>query len=182
MPRVRSHWIGTLGALALCSFAGAVGCGDDGDGSGGSEDGGCFDYDGLAMGDPVSFADDVVPIFEQSCGLTTTCHGDESNPTDTLGFRPYLASITPGTTDIDLTIASNVDKASTQAEGMPIIKSGQPENSYLMHKMDGTHDTCSVVRCVDDDCKSVMPQNGTPIAASSRDIVRRWILQGAKKT
>jgi hypothetical protein len=164
-----------FGVLALAA------CGDDGGGgAGGSSATGCFDYSGFAEGAPVSFRDEVVPVFEQSCGLTLGCHGDPSSPTDALGYRPYLASPAPGPSDPDLAIANIVGQASTQAEGMDLVAPGAPEKSYLMHKMDGTHDSCADVQCVDGDCKSVMPQNLEPIERASRDVVRRWILQGAE--
>jgi hypothetical protein len=68
---------------------------------------------------------------------------------------------------------------------MNFVKAGDPENSFLMLKLDGDqclHDS----QCVKGTCGGVMPlDNAKPfdnqLPVSERDTFRRWISQGAKQ-
>lgn len=78
---------------------------------------------------------------------------------------------------------------------MPYVTRGDPSKSYLMHKLDG--DLCVLKGCIPDNplvlgtyamfvspppwCGGLEPyQAGGPLDDTSRDLVRRWIAQGAK--
>ena len=75
---------GTGGAGATGGTASTGGSG----GAGGAPDTACFDYSGFdGMMPVVSFKSDVLPIFQQSCGVSASCHGDPSVPNEN---RPYL--------------------------------------------------------------------------------------------
>ncbi len=169
----------SLSALAAVSVLGLVlvapGCG-----GGEAADDTCHDYSSFnGMSPTVGFSADVLPIFRNSCGLSTACHSQESGPVG----QPFLG---PPTIDGMVTAAQlmaiqtqNVGVTSTKAGTMKIVDPGKPESSFLMHKMDGTL-KCADVTC-ESGCGSMMPLGAAmPLAADQRDIVRRWIAQGAK--
>jgi hypothetical protein len=50
----------------------------------------------------------------------------------------------------------------------------------LMRKMDGSQ--CALdAQCAGGSCQSSMPKNESLLEVAQRDIVRRWIAQGAKQ-
>lgn len=173
-------------ALSAAGFGGfsSAGCDGGGGGDGGSGGSGeaiCFDYSTFDGTSPtVSFKDEVLPIFQRSCGITTGCHGDP-NPTDEK--RPYLGpkkTITATDEDIATIRGAIIDVTSYFEPTMSIVTTGDPEKSFLMHKMDGTL-KCELLTCAEaKDCGVAMPQgNEEPLALAERDLVRRWIAQGA---
>lgn len=140
----------------------------------------CFDYasfDGASPG--VSFLVDVLPLFRRSCGLSAACH----NQQDPFG-QPYLGPmlgemVTPQ--NIDDILKGIVDVAALKEPGMAIVKTGDPEHSFLMHKIDGTL-SCDALACAaDQGCGTPMPQGAKELLPlHERDTIRRWIAQGAK--
>jgi hypothetical protein len=58
------------------------------------------------------------------------------------------------------------------------VASGKPDESFTMYKLDGNFD-CAKLSCVDNNCGSTMPQTSTLLDQDRRDIIRRWIAQGA---
>jgi hypothetical protein len=172
--------------LSVATFAialplGLIGCGDDtGTAAGGAA---CYDYASFNATTPaVSFKTDVLPIFRQSCGLSGVCHGDQGGPV----AQPYLGPPATGAmpppatdTEIKAIFAANVDADAVKAPGMKIVKPSDPENSFLMHKVDGTL-TCDAVTCDGAACGVSMPQGSGLLAQDKRDTIRRWIAQGAK--
>ena len=64
---------------------------------------------------------------------------------------------------------------------MSIVEPGDPQHSFLMHKLDHTLD-CSLLQCAAvNDCGTTAPQGASnPLSADTRDAVRRWIAQGAQ--
>lgn len=164
------------------STAGCDGNGGGTGGAGGTPDSACFDYSSFDGTTPeVTFQADVLPFFQQSCGVSNSCHGDINQPNEN---RPYLGpnkSETATTEQIDAIFAAIVDVGSFYEPGMMLVKSGDPENSFLMHKLDGTLE-CSALQCAESkDCGTLMPQGvSDPVDQATRDKVRRWIAQGAK--
>jgi hypothetical protein len=136
---------------------------------------GCFDYACYEEGPARSFSADVVPIFAQSCSLSSSCHGDAASPDPASGYRPYLGKTAA---DADAVLALIVGQSSHAAPSMPIVDPGKPESSFLMHKMDGDL-TCADITCTTD-CGTSMPQTSDLLPREKRDIVRDWIKQGAK--
>lgn len=105
----------------------------------------------------VSFSQDVVPILRTNCA---TCH--------LTGQEPGNMKLHPGGA-----YASLVNVPSTES-GLMRIKPGQPEASYLMHKLDGTH--------LDAGGQGErMPFGASPLDESVRDLIRAWIKGGARK-
>jgi hypothetical protein len=152
--------------------------GEDTTGSTGG-DGACFDYASFeGMSPAVSFRTDVLPTFQNSCGLSASCHGNPSGPI----AQPYLGPPTsagePSATDIDAIFAANVGVDSVKEPGMKIVAPTDPANSFLMHKMDNSL-KCESLKC-GGNCGGSMPLGTAVLAQEQRDKVRRWIAQGAK--
>ncbi|WP_437600288.1 hypothetical protein [Sorangium sp. So ce590] len=155
----------------------AAACGDGGTEPAATE---CFDYSKFDGATPeVSFATDVLPVFQRSCSFSSTCHGAEAGSAGFTYLGPGLSEqATPA--QIDAIVAQNVGAASRAPSGMPRIAAGDPANSFLMHKMDDTL-SCGDLECAPDrQCGEPMPYTGDTLAAAERDAVRRWIQQGAK--
>lgn len=168
------------GTLILCLSFGiavaAAGCGDDSDST--PTDALCYDYTTFVETPAVSFADDVMPIFRRSCALSNSCHA--SNP-GTL-TQPYLGKkLTdpdPTPDEIQAIFDENVGETSSKALGMEIIKAGDPENSFLMHKLDATLSCATIKGCSGSNCGTPMPV-GAKLPAAELDLIRSWIKQGA---
>jgi hypothetical protein len=173
-----------LGACLAGAISVASGCSDDAGTGGGScsqELGadGCFDYACYTEGQARSFRTDVLPIFENSCSLAASCHGDPASPAQAAGYRPYLGEVSQETTPSDVPkILSLIVGQDSRAASMKIVDPGKPESSFLMHKMDGDLE-CASVTC-SGSCGTPMPQTGDILPREQRDIVRDWIKQGAQ--
>jgi hypothetical protein len=70
-----------------------------------------------------------------------------------------------------------VGVASTQLTTMPRVTAGDAAQSWLMHKLDGTHATFAV-QCTVAGCGTFMPPGGV-LDAGVRDSIRAWITAGA---
>lgn len=117
----------------------------------------CGMLQAVAMAAPVSFEREVLPIFKQHC---MACHitGEEQGG---LALAPRLAH------------GSLVGVPSRESP-LQRVKPGQPDASYLIRKLDGTHQEAggSGVQ---------MPMGGAVLDAATRDIIRRWIAEGAAR-
>ena len=133
--------------------------------------GACEDYTPPASFDPmtpkVQFARDVMPVFKGSCGFST-CHGVENNPNGV-----YLGTATAKV------YGNLVSQKSPENPSMNFVTPADTANSYLMHKMDGSQ--CKLdAQCKDASCQDSMPKNDVLLDPMTRDVVRRWISQGAQ--
>jgi len=115
----------------------------------------------------VSFSSDVLPLLRASCGLSSSCHG---------GSRaPILAA----RTDAKAAHENLVGKPSKALPEMAFVTASNLDESFVMHKIDG--DQCMYnAKCAGGTCGESMPQGGTLLPVEKRDIIRRWIAQGAK--
>jgi len=155
-------------ALASLALASLAGCSSDpkpaADGGGA-----CAEHvvaAGTDLATPVvSFATDVRPILQGSCGLSSSCHG---------GSRPPLVG-----RNLDArTMRANLLVKSTVLASMAYVAPGDAKNSLLQRKMDG--DQCMLdAQCAGRSCGEAMPQGGGLLPVAERDTVRRWIAQGA---
>lgn len=119
----------------------------------------------------VRFRADVQPIFAQSCAFTS-CHGSRGG----LAGGVYLSGAAAEAADLR---ASLVGVAAPELPTMPLVTAGDPKASFLMRKLDG--DSCLLASsCKDHDCGEAMPRTGELLPVAARDVVRRWIAQGAK--
>ena len=174
--RLHKFFSFTVAALAsVVAFASiAPGCGSE------PAADGCHDYSAFnATSRTVSFKTDVLPVFRQSCGLSAACHGSPTGPAG----QPYLGPGTmdpdPAQTDIDKIFAQNVGATAVKASAMKIVVAGSPQDSFLMHKMDGTL-KCADVVCEAAGCGASMPLANPILDETKRETVRLWIAQGAK--
>lgn len=132
----------------------------------------CNDYTPPASFDPsspaVSFSKDVMPVFSTSCAFSS-CHGSLSG--DANGV--YLGS------DAAKVHAEIVGIRSGELPTMSFVEPGDPEKSYLLRKMDGSHCVLDP-ECTGSSCGDAMPKGEDLLPVEVRDVVRRWIAQGAK--
>lgn len=166
--RARGLFPVLAGAALLAGGALLAACSSDPN----SNVGTCVDYVAPASFDAkapaVSFSKDVMPIFKQSCAFST-CHG--SNVGDANGV--YLGD------DAPRAHAAVLGVAASELPSMAFVVAGDPSASYLMRKMDGSQ--CALdAQCAGGSCQMSMPRGEDPLPVETRDVVRRWIAQGAK--
>jgi hypothetical protein len=152
-------------ALAALAFA-ASQCSSDPPASS------CVDYQPPAGFDAttpaVSFSKDVMPVFLRSCAFST-CHGSSVGRANGVFLGNDAARVH----------AAAVNVASEELTTMRLVTPGNPAGSYLMRKMDGSQ--CLLdAQCSGGSCQESMPRNQAPLDVGTRDVVRRWIAQGAK--
>ena len=123
----------------------------------------------------MSFKENVMNILNAHCG-SGMCHGSTDNPTGGL----FLGSSGEGGADADAAYSAIVGRPSGELGSMSFVTPGDPARSYLMHKLDG--DQCMFeTQCTSPGCQHSMPSDlEVLLSVSERDIVRRWIAQGAQ--
>ncbi len=107
-------------------------------------------------GNAVSFAAVVQPIFDQSCALAG-CHSSGS----AAGGLVLAAGSA---------INNIVGVPSSQQPALNRVASGDPENSYLVRKIEGTSGISG----------GRMPLNRSPLSAAQIASIRTWITEGAE--
>jgi hypothetical protein len=111
------------------------------------------------MSPTVSFKKDVLPLFQFSCGISTSCHG--GTPATDIQQRGLFLGCSGAQIDGGNCEATTPDDEAAQVYGglvgatanvpieescMPFVTAGDPTKSYLMHKMDGD-ESCTVSCC-----------------------------------
>lgn len=133
------------------------------------------------LGQPVTFSGDVAPVFMTSCAIGggVGCHSAEN-------ASPFLGS-SDGGVDASTILASIVGVEAGEDPEMDYVAPSEPEQSYLMHKMDG--DQCTLqAQCALSVFNEYYPECGasmpflphTLLPTALRDQVRAWIAQGAQ--
>ena len=114
--------------------------------------------DGTAAAQPVGFAEDVQPIFDMHC---VVCHQ--------YGVEQAGLNLEDGDAYANL-----VNVKSTQSQ-LPRVTPGKVQESYLVHKLRGTHGEVggSGVRM------PLSASGGSAMSAEEDELVTRWIEQGA---
>lgn len=121
----------------------------------------------------VSFHTDVMPVLTANCA-SASCHGVRDGAQGGL----FLGAQLMKGADAAAVFESLVGGMSGQLTSMPYVTAGDPSASYLMHKLD--NDQCVFdATCANHDCARAMPFD-RPLPPETRDIVRRWIAQGAQ--
>lgn len=141
----------SLSALALMVVLSA--CAGDGTG---------LDDEGNPIGPPsgqdVTLSGDVQPILTSNCALAN-CHA---------GTAPVLGmNLSAG-----LAWASVVNVSAQQAPALRRVRPGQPDSSYLVHKIQGTQGSVG-------GSGGQMPQGAPALPASAITTIRAWISAGA---
>lgn len=110
---------------------------------------------GEVRADSPSFSEDILPVFQQNC---VSCHvtGEELGG---LGLAPSLAY-------------RQLVEAEALQSPMARVKPGAPEESYLLHKLAGTH-------LDQGGTGGRMPLGFPPLAETQIDQITRWIAAGA---
>lgn len=111
---------------------------------------------------------DVLPIFTRSCAFAS-CHGSATGRNQGV----YLKADDPARVRTEVLATSQRSK--TAAYVVP----GDPGKSFLMRKVDG--DQCTLAAaCEKGSCGDTMPLGNPLLPVAERDVIRRWIAQGAK--
>lgn len=119
----------------------------------------------------VSFETDVAPIFAKACAFSS-CHGSH-------GAGNHGLFLAANGTDGMSAVKTSLAGTSQELPSMKFVAPGDPQNSFVLHKLDG--DLCGLdAQCVGGACGVSMPQGNDLLPQASRDTVRRWIAQGAK--
>jgi hemolysin type calcium-binding protein len=100
----------------------------------------------------VDFTSDIQPIFNGRC---IGCHSGSSPPQ---GLKLDAAN----------SFANLVNVASHEVPSLKRVKPGDPDNSYIVQKIEGTAAV-----------GSRMPLGGSPLSADQIGLIRRWISEGA---
>ena len=154
MPRIASNIAGAdMSVFRLTVVVGSAilaGTACAGDGTGLEE----F----MPGGDQVTLSDDVQPIFTSNCALSG-CHVG-TNPRRGLNLS------------VGQTFANVVDVVATQST-INLVTPGQPDNSYLVHKVQGTHLAVG-------GSGFQMPLGRSPLTQMEIDLIRAWIAAGAR--
>jgi len=132
-----------IGLFLLASVA----CAGDGTGLDGDDGGG-----------EVTLSQDVQPIFTGNCAFTG-CHAG-SSPEEGMSLGEGQ------------TFSNVVNVAARQLLTMNRVTPNQPDNSYLVHKVQGTHLAAG-------GSGSQMPLDRSPLSQSDIDLIRAWIQAGA---
>jgi hypothetical protein len=173
LPRLSSAaFVASVASLALAALL-PLGC-SPAPGDGGAT---CSTYAvpaGTDLTTPaVTFKADIVGnVFLNHCSFSG-CHGDSQ-----ILFLGFPKASTQVTNAAEV-YANIVGVPANELVTMPYVKAGDPASSYVMHKVDG--DVCTLAKqCKNQDCGSSMPQNNELLDVATRDLLRRWIAQGAK--
>ena len=108
--------------------------------------------------DQVTLSGDVQPIFTSNCALSG-CHAG-TNPQEGMNLSAGQ------------TFANVVNVQAMELSTMNRVTPDEPDNSYLVHKVQGTH--LSVGGSGDQ-----MPQGRSPLTQPDIDLIRAWIEAGA---
>jgi hypothetical protein len=109
----------------------------------------------LTADNNISFARDLIPVFRTHCAI---CHMSEESPG---GIKLY-----PGAA------YSSIVNTPSQNSSLLRIKPGDPEASYFLHKLEGTH--------LDAGGAGVqMPFGQPPLPDNVLKMIRQWITEGA---
>jgi hypothetical protein len=145
--------------------------------------GACGSSPASSAGDPskpVSFHSDVIPIFQQKCAIGSSCHGDQSESPGGLQLGSGVKVLSAG--DI---LAELVGVKAAEDPAMALVAPGSPEISFVMHKLDGDEATfasdCAASPYNQEypRCGMPMPLSASEMPAGTRDVIRRWIAEGA---
>ena len=104
----------------------------------------------------VSFSQDIQTIFNLNC---VVCHQGTSSSGE-LNLEPNAAY-------------QNIVNIDSMQSSLKLVSPSNSENSYLWHKLAGTHRDVggSGVR---------MPYNAPPLQQNELDLIKKWIAEGAQ--
>ncbi len=109
-------------------------------------------------GDQVTLSGDVQPIFTSNCALSG-CHAC-TNPQQGMNLS------------VGQTFANVVNVQAMELSTMNRVTPDEPDNSYLVHKVQGTHLNVG-------GSGNQMPLGRSPLSQTDIDLIRAWIEAGA---
>jgi hypothetical protein len=143
--------------------------------------------------------DNVECVVSRSCSFSTSCHGGSTGQVR-LNFERYLDAGEPIT--LAFQNADGTPRAACEYDLMPVVDPGNPDNSWLMMKIDGMVTADGMVDFTPD--PTWMPATGsrvcprrdmgvitfgipmpysegrpTPLPAEEIEMIREWIRLGA---
>jgi hypothetical protein len=172
----------TLALLSsLAAIVGATGCSSSSSPSAAPPD--CPPAD-------VSFANDVMPVFQANCTTTSSCHGQMQDAT---AENLYLGEST-GKTDPSAVYGGIFNVKAVENPSMNLITPGSTANSFLWHKLQSLADlqaltsecaksTATCTDCAGSPCGGVMPYLADAFSITNPDAtctIQNWIANGAK--
>ena len=116
------------------------------------------DGTGLELEDQMTLSGEVQPIFTNSCAISG-CH------TGANAQRGLNLSV-------GQTYANVLNVPSRELSTMNLVTPGEPDNSYLVHKVQGTHLGVG-------GSGFQMPIGRSPLTQTEIDLIRAWITAGA---
>ena len=129
----------------------------------------CRTFDGGAAGPSVKRSE-ISAIIDASCAISS-CHGNAPG-----GGRLHLPR--SGTGDWYPNV---VGFPATELPRMSRVSPGDPANSWLVHKVFGSH--CKFdAECIDRSCRDPMPPTGDMLPATDVQKIIDWIRSGAPAT
>ncbi len=111
-------------------------------------------------GDQVTLSDDVHPIFTINCAVSG-CHTG-TNPEQGMNLSAGQ------------TFANVVNVPAMELSTMNRVTPDEPDNSYLVHKVQGTHLAVG-------GSGFQMPIGRSPLTQTEIDLIRVWISDGARR-
>lgn len=114
-----------------------------------------------AASGPATLSSMQTDIFALSCAISG-CHDNRANPAGALTMTSVQASYT-----------NLVNRNSTQATGRKLVVPADPDHSYLVDKLTGTHLSVG-------GSGRQMPQDAAPLSPEELDRVVTWINNGAQ--
>jgi len=136
----------------------------------------------------LTLTNDLAPIIQLSCATAVTCHGNTATvmATNEPHFGP-ISAVGPATqADLMAIHDAIVGKPSAELPSMNYVTAGDPDNSWLMKKIEGVNG-CSGFMCkagvpkATSPCGDPMPQAPSPpLEAGDVSKFRDWIKSGAK--
>ncbi len=112
----------------------------------------------MTGGDQVTLSGDVQPIFTSNCALSG-CHAG-TNPQQGMNLS------------VGQTFANVVNVQAMELSTMNRVTPDEPDNSYLVHKVQGTHLNVG-------GSGNQMPLGRSPLSQTDIDLIRAWIEAGA---
>jgi hypothetical protein len=105
------------------------------------------------------FAADVQPIFTNNCAFSG-CHAG-TNPAQGMNLSDGQAY-------------ANIVNVQSNESGLLRVKPGEPDSSYLVHKIQGTQGSVG-------GSGDQMPRGRTPLTQAQINLIREWITNGAEE-
>jgi hypothetical protein len=137
----------------------------------------------------VSFAAEVMPIFQRTCTVSSECHGQVGNAQEENLYLGNGAGGTPSSQIHDLLVGV----PSKEDPSMNLVTARDPSNRYLWLKVSGDPNSnplvvsgCAKATSLCNTCETSQPCGyrqpylASPLPTGELDAIQNWIVQGAQ--